>query len=359
MSSAAASPADPARAAVPPWMEADTMTARVVSTAAAAAARWPPAFRDGSFQAREVKDFREWTDVVNSHFPWLEHRNHCGSAFTASLRTLRFGNSHFAMITAGSSEVRRTRQLAAAAESGHIKLIWQLAGSLDIEQERCGAVIRRGQSTVIDTSRSYRCRLSEGAQFAVLTLPHEACPGWLRISRSLCGTVLAAPSALRAALGAVMALTDPALGDCDEGGDSVLRAVQSLVTTSLHQSAEGPEQAGHNGSRLRLAQQHILSRIGDPDLDPDELASALCMSRRSLYMLFKQHRTTPSKMIHDLRLQCCRQVLDEPAHLGRKITDIAFDHGFSDYATFSRLFKQQFGVTPSEFRLHGRGAPLS
>ena len=46
----------------------------------------------------------------------------------------------------------------------------------------------------------------------------------------------------------------------------------------------------------------------------------------------------------------CRQALDEPANRSRKITAIAFDHGFSDYATFSRLFKQQYGATPRSFQ---------
>lgn len=310
-------------------------------------------------QSRELNGFRDWTDFVNSSFPWLEHRNHCGSTFVACVSAFSFGSGSIATIKAGASEVLRTRPLAAAAESGHIKLLWQLAGTMEVEQDHRSAVIRRGQSTAIDTTRSYRCRLSDGAHFAVLTLPHGACPGWQRISQKLCGTALAENNSLRAAFGAVMALTDPVFGERDEVGDSVLRAVQSLVTTSLHQSAHDLDKAGPGSARLRKAEQHILARIADPALDPDDLAAALCMSRRSLYMLFKEHRLTPSKMIHDVRLQRCRQSLDEPANRSRKITDIAFDHGFSDYATFSRLFKQQFGVTPSEFRQQGRGASMS
>lgn len=310
-------------------------------------------------QSRNVKRFRDWADFVNSSFPWLEHRNHCGGTFIASISTFSFGNGSIATIKAGASEVLRTRPLAAAAESGHIKLLWQLAGTMDVEQDRRCTVMQRGQSTAIDTTRSYRCRLSDGAYFAVLTLPHDACPGWERISQKLCGTALAENNSLRAAFGAVMALTDPVFGEHDIVGDSVLRAVQSLVTTSLHQSAHDLDKAGHGNAKLRKAEQHILAHISDPALDPNDLAAALCMSRRSLYMLFKDHQLTPSKMIHDVRLQRCRQALDEPASRSRKITDIAFDHGFNDYATFSRLFKQQFGVTPSEFRQRGNSAPRS
>jgi len=307
--------------------------------------------RSGSdVQSRDLNGFRDWRDFVNRHFPWLEHRNHCGSTFAASVSAFSFGDGGIATIKASASEVLRTRALAEAAESGHIKLVWQLAGTMAVEQDRRSTVIRRGQSTAIDSTRSYRCRWSDDAHFAVLTLPHGACPGWERISPKLCATALAECHSLRAAFGAVLALTDPVFGERDEVGDSVLRAVQSLITTSLHQSAGDLDKDGHGNARLRKAEQHIVARMADPALDPDDLAAALCMSRRSLYMLFKAHRLTPSKMIQNVRLQRCRQALDEPANRSRKITAIAFDHGFSDYATFSRLFKQQFGVTPSEFR---------
>lgn len=333
------------------------MGSSVISTAGASSRALT--MSGSSIQCSELDGFRDWTEFVNENFPSLEHRNHCSGTFAAHVSAFRFGSCSIATIKAGASEVLRTRLHAEAADSGHIKLIWQLAGTMDVEQDRRCTVIRRGQSTAVDTTRSYRCRLSEGAHFAVLTVPHGACPGWQRISQKLCGTALTEGNALRAAFGAVMALTDPEFGDRDEVGDSVLRAVQSLVTTSLHRSAHDLDTVGHGNPRLRKAEQYIVAHLADPDLDPDDLAAALCMSRRSLYMLFKDHQLTPSKLIHDVRLQRCRQALDEPANGERKITDIAFDHGFSDYATFSRLFKQQFGITASAFRQRSRSAALS
>ena len=304
--------------------------------------------------SREVSGFRDWTDVVNNNFPWLEHRNHSTGPFTANVSAFSLGNGSIATINASASEVLRSRHLVDRADSAYIKLIWQLDGSMEVEQDRRCVALARGQSTVMDSTRTYRCRLAEGAHFAVLTLPHAACPGWERISQKLCGTALAENNSLRAAFGALMALTDSTFGDREGVGECVLHAVQSLITTSLHQSARDLGRAGPGNARLFKVEQYILDRISDPGLDPDGLAAALCMSRRSLYMLFKDHQLTPSKMIHDLRLERSRQALDDPANRNRKITDIAFDHGFNDYATFSRLFKVQFGVTPSEFRQRAR-----
>lgn len=159
---------------------------------------------------------------------------------------------------------------------------------------------------------------------------------------------------MRAALGALLALTGMPQTFATDAGATVSQAIQLMLTSSMHRSAGVMGGAGTLNPRLNKAQQHIIQHIGDPTLDANDLAEALCMSRRSLYMLFKEYKLTPGKMIHDMRLQHCMEALSDPSRQHQKITGIAFDHGFSDYATFSRLFKSQYGVTPSEYRLKSR-----
>jgi AraC-like DNA-binding protein len=316
----------------------------------------PAAAMFGMPQATEVREFRQWTDFVNANFPWLEHRKHGEAAFNARVSAWRFSGGSLATINASASEVIRTRKLADRAESGQIKLLWQIAGQMLVEQDGRSTMIEAGQSAVCDTTRPYRCRLYDGAHFAVLMLPHAMCPGWERISQTLCGRTLGQRTTLRAAFGALLALNGAASDDDEAGDDTLAHAVQSLITRSLHHCASEFGLHGDGNPRLRRAERYILEHLSDPSLDPDDLAAALCMSRRSLYMLFKQHALTPSKLIHDIRLERSRIALDDPNKQQRKITDIAFDHGFNDYATFSRLFKTHFGLTPSEFRQRHRKA---
>lgn len=136
----------------------------------------------------------------------------------------------------------------------------------------------------------------------------------------------------------------------DSGGDVVLKAVRWILSSVLHRSACVPD-AGQRSEGLEKAERHILERLGDPGLDANALAKSLCMSRRALYLLFQKHKLTPARMIQDLRLERCKQALGDPLNRHRKITDIAYDHGFSDYATFSRVFKAHCGVAPSDYRL--------
>lgn len=309
--------------------------------------------------SEQVHGFGSWKDFVHDNFPWLEHRKHSGGGFEAEVSAYRIGNGALTTIRAGASEVLRTRHLAEASEKGFIKLLWQMSGDIQLEQDQRQCVIGPGQAAVCDTARPYRIRLSEGAHFAVLMLPHDACPGWEQISQKICGARLGEGPTIRAALGALMALTslpqnvEGSTGN-SAGNDTVLQAVQWMLSASLHKAASDLGVSAFQNPRLSRAQRHILAHIADPDLDANDLAAALCISRRSLYMLFKEYRLTPAKMIHDIRLEQSRASLGDARQQHRKITDIAFDHGFGDYATFSRLFKMQFGLTPSEYRLKSR-----
>lgn len=294
-----------------------------------------------------VRGFSPWKDFVHDNFPWLEHRNHSSSDFRAEVGAYNVAGGALTTINASASEVIRTKYLAERAEAGFIKLMWQMAGGMQLEQDGRQCIIGAGQATVCDTARPYRICITDQAHFAVLMLPYDALPGWESISQRICGVQLADEVTMRATLAALMSLRG-----VEDGGsaDTVLKAMQWMLAASLHRSAATMGAVSMQNARLSRAQQHILRNISNPDLDADALAAALCMSRRSLYMLFKEYQLTPVKMIHDLRLQGTMQVLGDASQHHRKITDIAFDHGFNDYATFSRLFKSQYGMTPSEYR---------
>ena len=297
-----------------------------------------------------VDTFADWKDFVRENFPWLEHRNHSNGDFRATVSSYQVGQGTLTTIEASASEVIRTRHLAEASESGFLKLMWQIDGSLRVEQDQRETLVTNGQATVLDTARPYRILVSDRARFAVLTLPYDACAGWEHISTKLCGTRLNECPTTRASFGALMGITSLPFDPGDAENSTVVKAVQLMLSSALHRAASGQGLIAFEDQRLSSAQKYVGANIGDPSLDANDLASALCMSRRSLYALFKRHGTTPTKMITNMRLDRCRQLLGDGSQIRRKITDIAFDVGFGDYATFSRLFKSKFGATPSEYR---------
>jgi AraC-like DNA-binding protein len=50
------------------------------------------------------------------------------------------------------------------------------------------------------------------------------------------------------------------------------------------------------------------------------------------------------------RLEFAHRLLTDPRLVGRPITSIAFDAGFSDLSHFNRLFRGRYNATPTEVR---------
>jgi AraC family transcriptional regulator, exoenzyme S synthesis regulatory protein ExsA len=77
------------------------------------------------------------------------------------------------------------------------------------------------------------------------------------------------------------------------------------------------------------------------------------LSNRSLSSFrrdfFSIYQTPPSQWIRKRRLKKAQELL-RTTHM--TITDICYTLGFENIAHFSRLFKSQFGSSPSEYRLN-------
>lgn len=118
----------------------------------------------------------------------------------------------------------------------------------------------------------------------------------------------------------------------------------------LLRAAGVPDGDGPPDGRLLRVLERILTRIGAPGLNGDRLAADVGMSRRALFYLFDAHGLTPAAVIRNLRLEHCRQLLHDAHHSQRKIATIALDHGFGNASSFSRSFKQRYGIGPRECR---------
>ena len=92
--------------------------------------------------------------------------------------------------------------------------------------------------------------------------------------------------------------------------------------------------------------------VGMEDFDYAALAAATGRGTRLIQMAFAQHaRTTPLRYFRALKLHRVRDVLlADAGDRATTIGDIAPAHGFWSWSRFTRLYRLQFGETPSETR---------
>ena len=93
-----------------------------------------------------------------------------------------------------------------------------------------------------------------------------------------------------------------------------------------------------------LIDQHL----GDGEYGVEQLAQDLCMERTGLYKkLTALTHTTPVAFIRSIRLHHAAVLLQEGK---QSVNEIAELTGFSSPSYFTKCFKKEFGVLPSEYR---------
>jgi AraC family transcriptional regulator, positive regulator of tynA and feaB len=94
--------------------------------------------------------------------------------------------------------------------------------------------------------------------------------------------------------------------------------------------------------------RYVRTHLQDPRLGPASIARAYAMSVRALHALFEDASTSVAGLVRSERLARCLEDLQRAN--GGSVTEIAFRWGFCDAAHFSRVFKREYGATPSEIR---------
>lgn len=92
----------------------------------------------------------------------------------------------------------------------------------------------------------------------------------------------------------------------------------------------------------------IIAHIGNPDFSVNDIATELCMSRVQLYRKIKAASDqNVSDLIRKARLEKAQSLLRDT---NKTISEVAYIVGFSSPSYFSKCFKDEFGISPSEMK---------
>ena len=132
---------------------------------------------------------------------------------------------------------------------------------------------------------------------------------------------------------------------------SAARGTVALITTMLATAATRTRvlRSAAAPSPHRRAMQFIDQRLSDQTLDSDMLAEELGMSRATLYRLFEPLGGV-SAYIRRRRLTCAALHLASPDYRHERVSQVAYRWGFANEGSFSRSFRMQFGLSPSDAR---------
>lgn len=201
-----------------------------------------------------------------------------------------------------------------------------------------------GDLAVIDYSLPYE---SSSAGYEAITITFDKSNAPAGLQDDVHGMALTAHSSAGALLGAqIRALVDHINGLSVDQAQAAVDGILRFVETSFRTSAKTVRP--DNASLLHRASQLARRKLSDPDFGPDELASALTISRSKLFRLFEAHGGVQRWLLAERLRASLRSIVESAGR--QKISEIAHRHGFRSEAHFSRAFQKRYQTSPSSVR---------
>ena len=299
--------------------------------------------------------FDHWKHLVAESFVPLAARTADVDGFRGQMRSRVLDRMSVVEVTATSHEVHRTPALIAQASERYFKLNLQLEGTGLLIQDNREALLQPGDLAIYDTNRPHTLAFEQEARMMVVMFPCDA----LSLPTDYVGQLAAVRMAGSTGLSGIVGQFIRQLSENLEvlsgpSGSRLATNALDLVSTMLHAEMDiAPDRMKPQALLAVSIREYIEANLSDPLLSPASIAAAHFISTRHLHNVFHESGTTVASWIRSQRLEGARRELRDPLHAGQSVGAVAARWGFLDAAHFSRIFRDAFGVSPSDWR---RGA---
>lgn len=134
----------------------------------------------------------------------------------------------------------------------------------------------------------------------------------------------------------------------------LLLALRKMYLGKKHVSFVDQNEVDCDGesSFVTTLTRHVDANLEDPDFGVDQLSALMSMSRSTLHRKVKTiTQLTPQEFVHRRRMKKACELLEIS---GNAVNDVAYATGFTNPKYFSKVFKDEFGITPSQYqKKHG------
>ncbi|MFE7588437.1 AraC family transcriptional regulator [Kitasatospora sp. NPDC057512] len=214
--------------------------------------------------------------------------------------------------------------------------------------------LAEGDLVFCNPGRSRSPRFADDGRIAVLRLPRRL----LELSEADCDRLTGMVSRGGDGLGALVSscLAELTGGGRDHSPETMYRLTRTTVDLLVVLVMELLQAEGEDLSTvprselLAQIQNHIEKHLTDPDLSPYSIARANHISVRYLHKIFQQEGTTVGQWLRQRRLESCRNDLRRTPNRRIAVSAVANRWGFVSASHFSRIFREEYGMSPSEWQ---------
>jgi AraC-like DNA-binding protein len=297
-----------------------------------------------------------WSEsAVDAYLP-VQVRTAAREEFGARMWGYELGPLSLFRIAAAANTMMRTSRTIAACDPECLHVSVVLRGRIDAAQEGRTGVARTGDVITYETSHPVVFRADRPFESLVVRVPKQMLGRQeTQISNSTAVGISGAEGLPRAAVaflrGLAGGLEDGTItpDDAPNAVECVLDLVRGLYAAPPANSRESTRLRSRAEILLNV-QSFIEANLGDPELDPDDIARASFISTRYLHKLFEAEGTSVCRWIRSARLERCHRDLLDPSLRHETILAIASRWGLASPQHFSRLFRSTYGCSPRELR---------
>lgn len=294
-----------------------------------------------------------WNEVYTSHFAQVTFDPVSRENFDAELRTGTMGPLGLARVCYNAANVERTRSHIDRTRQRLFSFVLHLRGRGAFTHYGHETLLEEGDFTLSDNAEPHHLQLQGPADVIIVRCPPDVLKPYLPSPERLCGLRLPAREGFTSTAAAMMrSLVDQLdRGISPKFSQMVVRTVLEVMATSYAMVFDKDvADCSVVGARRVQARRFIETHLKEPDLTATAVARALDVSPRYLRMVFAAERETVSEYILRRRLEECARLLANSLWRGHTITEIAFASGFNSGPHFTRAFRQQYGITPRQYR---------
>lgn len=272
--------------------------------------------------------------------------------FNGELKSWTLGAVSLSRLRSGSLQYRRLpKHLARDNEE---QLLVTIPARAEVYFSQCGYDVRCSPgSYIIERSHEpYEFSHTEDADLWVMKIATRALAGRIRAPDRFCSMQFDATQGVGGLFADLVHHIPQRFHSMPEKArEAIGQQLIDLLALSI-QSDDRTLTSGSSTVRaahLTRIENFVRNNLHRSELDPELIARECGISVRYLHELFRDTNQTLGQWIRDMRLEAAREDLRATRN-PVSIAEICFRRGFADQAYFSRVFKQQFNMSPREYR---------
>lgn len=227
------------------------------------------------------------------------------------------------------------------------------AGEYKLEQGGREVFLKPGEMSLYDATEPHRITIPQPFSKILISIPRHLLDERVSNICHMTATRLPTQSGIAAITASMIQSTVSQLeqlepSDFHSLSDPVL---EMLTMTLAEQQGSSGTLSRHRNLALMRVKRFIANQLSNTELNTDVISRAVGLSPRYINNLFNEDNTSLMRYLTKQRLSRSRHYLATPLYSYLNITEVAMKSGFSNMAHFSRIFRQVYGLSPSDYRL--------